>query len=71
MSPPKHAAKLPYWSEPWYRRYHRNLTRHIYLLYISSLVSHLLPLIQPRFGSEAEPDVLFFLSLPRHVARCP
>ncbi len=25
MSPPKHAAKLPYWSESWYRRYRHDL----------------------------------------------
>jgi len=65
MSLPKHTAKLPYWSEPWYRRFRHDLAHHIYVSYVSSLISHLPPLTMPRFGSEAEPDVLLFLSLPR------
>ena len=71
LSPPKHAAKLPYWSEPWYCWYHHDLAHHIYSSYICSLVSCLPPLVQPHFGSEAELDVLYFLSLPCHVARRP
>ncbi len=71
MSLPKHAAKLPYWSKPWYRWYRRDLTHHIYSSYVCSLVSCLLPLVQPHFGSEAELDVLYFLSLPCHVAHHP
>ena len=70
MSPPKHMAKLPYWSESWYRQYRRNLARHMYSSYVSSLISRLPPLVQPCFGSEAEPDILFFLSLPcKHTRR--
>jgi len=65
MSPPKHMVKLPYWSNPWYRWYHHDLARHMYISYVSSLISHLPLLATPRFGSEAEPDVLFFLLLPR------
>ena len=64
VSPPKHTAKLPYWSEPWYRRYRRDLAHHIYASYVASYISRLPPLAMPRFGSEAEPDVLYFLSLP-------
>src|SRR6266851_305529 len=65
MSPPKHVAKLPYWSESWYCWYHCDLAHHVYSSYVCSLVSCLPPLVTPRFGSEAEPDVLFFLSPPR------
>ncbi len=64
MSPPKHVVKLPYWSESWYRQYRRDLACHVYSSYISSLISRLSLLVSPRFGLEAEPDVLFFLSLP-------
>ncbi len=71
MSPPKHMAKLPYWSESWYRQFRRDLARHVYSLYVSSLISRLPPLISPCFGSEAEPDVPFFLSLPHGPTRCP
>ncbi len=71
MSPPKHMAKLPYWSESWYHRFCRDLACHLYSTYVSSLVSHLPLLVQPCFGSEAEPDVLFFLSLPRGPMRRP
>jgi len=71
MLPPKHAAKLPYWSESWYCRYRRDLARHVYSLYVCSLISRLPPLIWPHFGSEAKPDVLYFLSLPRGHTRCP
>jgi len=71
VSPPKHVAKLPYWSEPWYHLYRRDLACHIYVSYVSSLISHLPPLTTPHFGSEAEPDVLFFLLLPRGSARHP
>ena len=71
LSLPKHAVKLPYWSSPWYRRYHHGLAHHMYVSYVSSLVSRLPPLTTPRFGSEVEPDVLYFLSLPRGSIRCP
>ena len=60
MLPPKHAAKLPYWSESWYCRYRCDLAHHMYSSYVSSLVSCLPLLIMPHFGSEAESDVLFF-----------
>src|SRR5216683_5381122 len=64
LSPPKHAVKLPYWSSPWYCQYSRDLAHHMYVSYVSSLIAHLPPLISPCFRSEAEPDVLYFLSLP-------
>ncbi len=69
--PPKQAVKLPYWSEPWYRWYRRDLVRHIYSSYVCSLISHLPPLVQPHFESEAKPDVLYFLSLPHLAVRHP
>ncbi len=56
MSPPQHTAKLPSWSELWYRWYRRELARHMYVSYVDSLMSHLPPLYTPRFGSE-EPYV--------------
>jgi len=71
MSLPKHAVKLPYWSSLWYRQFCRDLAYHIYALYIHSPMTRLPPLIQPHFGSEAEPNVLFFLSLPCNPARRP
>ncbi len=64
MSPPKHTVKLPYWSSPWYHQYHRDLACHMYVSYINSLIACLPPLVLPRFGSEAEPNVLYLLSLP-------
>src|SRR6266851_2723587 len=71
MSPPKHAVKLPYWSSPWYCQYRCDLAHHMYVSYVSSLISHLPLLATPRLGSEAEPDVLYFLLLPRGPIHCP
>ncbi len=71
MSLPKHVVKLPYWSSEWYHRYHREVAHHVYISYIDSLISHLPPLIMPYFGSEAEPDVLFFPYQPHPRVRRP
>ncbi len=60
VSPSKHAVKLPYWSEEWYRRYHREVARHMYVSYIASVMSRLALHAVPRFGSEATPNVCFF-----------
>jgi len=68
LSPPKHMVKLPYWSNEWYCWYHREVARHMYVSYVSFLISHLPLLIMPHFGSEVEPEVLFFPYQPHpHV----
>src|SRR6266851_2026504 len=52
LSPPRHMAKLPSWSESWYCWYHCELAHHIYISYVDSLMSCLPLLCTPRFGSE-------------------
>ena len=68
---PKHVVKLPYWSVEWYHHYCQEVACHMYVSYIDSLISCLPPLIMPHFGSEAEPDVLFFPYQPHSHVRRP
>ena len=58
MSPPRHADKLPGGSEEWYRRFERELFRHVLIARINALVTRFETRDcsrPPRVVSEEEP----------------
>ena len=61
LSPPRHADKLPGGSEEWYRRFERELFRHVLIARINALVTRFETRSRPpRVVSEEEPHVLLF-----------